>query len=388
MIDVLYNGIILVIVLVWVLSLRNRKLGRTIAVLKRWTPAVTVALWAVFIVFMAWYVLNFSQFEDMHDIDEAVDTAVESATSDINPYEEYVVPRFKEKYYVGVDWTYGPYNYMPLDLLVYISAEAVLSPLGEPYWFVATNIGFSCLAMVILRDLTRAKWLPFIPLAGMVVLFYSLDNASLTLLLMTCSVFVLQRLGRHAEAMALVVMGLAVLTKVYAAIPFLVMLIYFAQSSISSRDWRRLAETAIAAGIAGAVAILVMLPYGVDNVLDAAVFFHTSEDSRMGTSSGGTILSEIALDSEYFALIGAVLTVAAVVAGLRVNNMNDRVMLVMVTFLLIAVKSSLAPLTVVGLFLALRMHELREERRALAAGQPAMGPDPARPPAAPSSAGR
>lgn len=387
MIDVFYNGILLALILVWVLSLRNRELGKAIATLKRWAPAVTLALWAVFIVFIAWYALNFSQFEDMHDIDEAVDTAVESATSGINPYEEYVVPRFKGKYFVGVDWTYGPYNYMPLDLLVYISAEAVLGPLGEPYWFVAANIVFSCFAMVLLRDLTRTKWLPFIPLAGTVVLFYSFDNASLTLLLMTGSVYVLHRLERHAEALSLILMGLAVLTKVYAAIPFLVMLLYFAQSSISSRDWRRLAETAAAAGIAGAVAILVMLPFGVDNVLDAAVFFHTSEESRVGTSSGGTMLSEIAIDSQYFALIGAALTVIAVVAGLWARSMNDRVMLVMVTFLLIAVKSSLAPLTVAGLFLVLRMHELREERRALAAGQPAAGPDAAGDTATPSPAG-
>ncbi len=388
MIDVFYNGILLVLVLVWVLSLRNRKLGRTIAVLKRWTPAVTIALWALFVVFLAWYALNFSQFEDMHDIDEAVDTAVETATSGINPYEEYVVPRFKGKYFVGVDWTYGPYNYMPLDLLIYISAEAALGPMGEPYWFVTANIAFSCLAMLLLRDLTRARWLSFLPLAGTVVLFYSFDNASLTLLLMTGSVYVLHRLERHAEALSLILMGLAVLTKVYAAIPFLVMLLYFAQSSVSSRDWRRLAETAVAAGVAGAVAILVMLPFGIDNVLDAAVFFHTSEDSRVGTSSGGTILSEIALDSQYFAIIGAALTVAAVVAGLRAKSLNDRVMLVMVTFLLIAVKSSLAPLTVPGLFLALRMHELREERRASATLRPAAAPDAARDAAAASPAGR
>ena len=364
MIDILYNGIFLAIVLLWVLSLRSRGLGRVVAVLKRWAPAITMALWVVFAAFLVWYVLNFEHFEEIHDIDDAVETAVLSATSDINPYEEYVIPRFKGKYWIGVDWTLGPYNYMPLDLVVYIVAEAALGFLGAPYLFVAANMLFAGLAMVLLRDLTRTPWLPFVPLAGTVVLFYSMDNASLTLLLMTGSIFVLHKVEDHAEPLALIIMGLAILTKVYAAIPFLVMLLYFSQSSAASREWRRLAEVAVATGIVAAVALLVMLPFGVDNVLEAAVFFHTSDDSRVGTSSGGTLLSEIALESQYFALIGAGLTVAAVVAGLWARSMNDRVMLVMVTFLAIAVKSSLAPLTVAGLFLALRMNEIREEKRA------------------------
>jgi hypothetical protein len=372
--DLFYNGILVAIVLVWVLSLRNRELGKIMPALRRLTPVATLVLWAVFVAFLAWYVMNFEQFEDMHDIDEAVATAVESATNDINPYEEYVIPRFKDKYFVGVDWTYGPYNYMPLDLLVYIAAEAALGSLGSPYWFVAANIVFAGAAMVLIRGLTRTRWLPFLPLAGTVVLFYSMDNASLTLLLMAGSIYVLRLAEDRAQALSLLLMGLAVLTKVYAAIPFLVMLLFFSQSQMAARDWRRLAETAVAAGVAGAVALLVMLPFGVGNVLDAAVFFHTSEESRVGTSSGGTLLGEIALDSPYFAIAGAAVTVAAVLAGLRMRSLNDRVMLVIVAFLLVAVKSSLAPLTVAGLFLALRMHELREERRALAALRSPSGP--------------
>lgn len=334
-----------------------------IAVLKRWSLVITVLLWLVFLVFVAWYVLNFESFEDMHDIDDAVETAVASANSGINPYEELVVPRFKEKYYVGVGWTYDLYNYMPLDLLTYIGAEAALGFLGVPIWFVVTNMVFAGLAMCLLRDLTDTPWLSFIPLAGTVMLFYSMDNASLTLLLMTGSVYVLQRLDEHAEAMSLVLMGLAVLTKIYAAIPFLVMLIFFLQSSTVARNWRKFGEVVVAAAVCGVVALMVMLPFGVSNVLDAAVFFHTSEETREGTSTGGTLLGEIAMGSEYFALIGVGACVAAVIAGLWARNMTDRVMLAIVAFLLIAVKSSLAPLTVAGLFLALRMNEVAKQRR-------------------------
>jgi hypothetical protein len=374
-IDIFYNGILVAIVLLWVLSLRAKGLGRLIALFKRWSPAITLSLWALFVVFAAWYVLNFDSFENMHDIDEAVETAVASASNGINPYEEYVVPRFKGKYHVDVEWSLGPYNYMPIDLLTYMGAEAVLRPLGVPTWFVVANMVFAGLAMFMLRELTRTPWLPFVPLAGTVMLFYSMDNASLTLLLMTGSVYAFQKATRHAEAISLVIMALAVLTKVYAAIPFLVMLLFFVQSSAAARDWRRLSETVLAACVSVAVALLVMLPFGVPEVLDAAVFFHTSEDLRVETSAGGTLLSEIALDSPYFAFIGAGLTLAAVVAGLWARSLNDRVILAIVTFLLIAVKSSLAPLTVAGLFLALRMRELANERAA-SAGLPCQTSQP------------
>lgn len=366
MIDIFYNGILVAIVLVWVIGLRVKRFGRLIALLKSWGPALTVSLWAVFVIFLAWYALNFDHFVEIHDIDDAVDAAVVNTKDGVNTYEEYVVPRFKGKYAVGVDWTMGPYNYMPLDLIVYVGAEAVFGGLGSPEWFVVANLVFAGVAMILLRDIMRSPWMAYIPIAGVVMLFYSMDNASLTLLLMTSSVYVLHRFRWHPEALALVMMGLAVLTKVYAAIPFLVLLIFLLQTSVSTRNWRRLSETVLAAGVAAAIAVLVMLPFGISNVLDAAVFFHTSAESRSGTSAGGTILSELLLGSEYFAVIGAGVTLLAVVAGMWARSLNDRVLLASVTFLLIAVKSSLAPLTVAGLFLALRLRELADERRASA----------------------
>jgi hypothetical protein len=258
---------------------------------------------------------------------------------------------------------------MPLDLFVYIGAESALGFLGNPVWFVVANMVFAGFAMYMLRGLTSAPWLPFVPLAGTVMLFYSMDNASLTLLLMTGSMYAYHELENHAEPVSLVIMGLAMLTKVYAAIPFLVMLLFFVQSSAISKNWRKFMEVALATGISAAVALLIMMPFGISNVLDAAVFFHTSEEFRVGTSLGGTLLSEIALGSPYFALIGAGLTAAAVVIGLWMRNLNDRVMLVIATFLLIAVKSSLAPLTVAGLFLGMRMSEVADERRSCPGSQ-------------------
>ncbi len=99
-------------------------------------------------------------------------------------------------------------------------------------------------------------------------------------------------------------------------------------------------------------------------MLDSAVFFHTSEDARMGTSYGGTLLAEIALESDYYSYAAAAMIGLALLGSLWMPNLYDRIILVTVAFLLVSVKSSLGPLTIAGLFLALRLRELADERRA------------------------
>ena len=67
------------------------------------------------------------------------------------------------------------------------SAEVLVPKRVSPEWFVAANLVFAGLAMILLRDIMRSPWLPYVPIAVVVMLFYSMDNASLTLLFMTAS---------------------------------------------------------------------------------------------------------------------------------------------------------------------------------------------------------
>ena len=367
MIDLLYNGILAIIIALWVLGVRSAYVGQFVAVLRKYFVPISAVLWALFVVFLIVFVANFDYFDRIHDIDEAVDAAVVYYDAGINPYEEYVVPRFTGKYSPSVGNTLGPYNYMPLDLLVYHAAYEVVGTLDEPVWFVMMNLLFCGLALLILRYLVDAPWVAYLPLAGIVMLFYSFDNASLTLLLMVSSVYAYQRSPRYPEVLAIMFMGLATLTKVYAAIPFVVMMLFFIQRSIGSRDLLKLGQVCGAVALTGAIALLVMLPFGIDSVLDAAVFFHTSEELRVGTSVGGTVLSELILGNEYYSMISAGAVFASLVVGMRMRSLNDRVLLATVVFLMVVVKSSLAPLSIAGVFLALKLKELSDERRM---GQP------------------
>jgi hypothetical protein len=77
--------------------------------------------------------------------------------------------------------------------------------------------------------------------------------------------------------------------------------------------------------------------------------------ARSGTSSGGTVLAELHFGSVEFTLIALLVVLAALLASFYFRGLNDRVMLVSVAFLLVAVKSSQALLVIPGLFVALKI---------------------------------
>lgn len=360
MIDLFFTGILSSVVVLWLLGIRGVFIGRLTSLIKRNLRVTSVLLWSGFIAFAVLFVAYFDYFDEIHDIDEAVQAAVKNYLAGGNPYEEYVVPRFWGKYAPNVAWTMGPYNYLPLDLFTYVGLHEALGWMGSPLWFVIANLMLSGAAFAVLRTLLKADWIAYAPVAGIVMLFFSFDNASFTLLLMVLSMFAYTRLRWHPGALAILIMGLATMTKVFAGIPLVVLILFELQNSARARNWRQAVETVAASAICVGIALLLMLPFGVDAVLDAAVFFHASEELREGTSVGGTLLSEILHDSTYFTMVSAAVVFASLVVGMRLKSLNDRVLLATTAFLLVAIKSSLAPLLVVGLFLILRLKELAD----------------------------
>lgn len=362
MIDIFYNGLLAGLLLMWVIGSRRVYFGRAIAVLKRHIFVVSAFFWLAFVVFAVVFVTNLDYFDRIHDIDEAVETAVVSYEAGINPYEEYVIPRFKSRYIPSVEWTLGPYNYLPLDLVVYTGSYEVFGGLGSPEWFVVTNLMLSAAAFAVLRIILKTEWVAYAPLAGIVMLFYAFDNASLTMLLMVLAMYAYMRAQWRPGVTAIYLMALATLTKIFAAIPLVILVLFELQGQISRRRWKDVAWTAAVTAASAVTAVLIMLPFGIQNVLDSAVFFHTSEELRVGTSCGGTLLSEIALGSEYYSMISAAIVFASLIIGMKFRSLNDRVLLTTVVFLLVSVKSSLAPLIVVGVFLMLRLREISDAR--------------------------
>ncbi len=366
MLDIFYNATLLILAVFWLLSFGNLRGKQFIETLKKHRKVLTAVLWVAVLVFAAVFVVYFSYFDRIHDIDEAVTASVISFKHGIDPYDHKVAPRFTGPYSDTVTFSMGYYNYLPFDLMAYSGAYVVFGWTGTPVWFVLSNLLFSAVAMFMIQRITKVQWETFIPIAGIVALFYSFDNASLTLMLMVASAYVLWMGARHSEVFSLILMALAALTKVYAAVPFAILLLYLIQKEVRSRDWRKLGEALVAAVSSGTMAVAMMVPFGIMNVINDAVLFHSSEGTRVGTSVGGTLLSDIMLTSPWFSVVGLVVVVAALLISLRMKSLNDRVVFVSICLLLTIVKSSQAPLTVGGVYLAFKLREMYVNRAAAA----------------------
>lgn len=371
MLDIFYNGVLLSILLLWLLSERPKRFGRLVAFAKTHPTSLVTVLWTMFLSFAVAYCLCFNQLADMHDIPNAVDSAVLSQSGGVNPYSHDVVPRFEDRYTSPPSWSLGPYNYLSLDLMVYYGIHALAGRLGMPFWFVAANLMFSAVAFIILQDMIQVKWRFYAPIAGIAMLFYSFDNASLTFLLIVPSMYLYSRLRSNNGVVATIVLGLAVMTKIYAIVPFVLFVIYELQLRAHLRDWRVFAKVSASVGVSGVIAIGLMLPFGIDNVINSAVLFHLSAEARVGTSSGGTFLSELPLSDHLSTIISVALVLVSVVAALKLKSLNNRMLLVSLVLLVVVSKSSQALLVVPGLFLVLRMREAYLARKAQRGEAPA-----------------
>ncbi|MEW5748299.1 MAG: glycosyltransferase 87 family protein [Candidatus Thermoplasmatota archaeon] len=363
MIEWIYNALIVLFVIAWVLAVKRPGALRFLAPLASRKKVTLAMAWTLFLALALTFVISFDYMEQSHDIDDAVEAAVESYLEGTNPYTDPVVPRFKEMgHFVlfgglgdgEIEWAYGPYNYLPVDLLFYAASYEAMGGLGSPYWFVLTNLLLSSFALALLNRLLKVDWLLYAPAAGCIVLFLAFDNTSLTLLLMVAAVVAREQLRAHREVASLVLLGVASLTKVFAGIPFVCFLLRDIQCALKARDWRSLAQTGAAAAACGLLAFLVIYPFGTSDVLDSTVFIYSSGEEREDRPMGGTLLSELPLDSDYYSVISIASIVAALAVSLRFKNLNDRVLIVSMAVLLVSVKSTFAPFSVVALFIVLR----------------------------------
>jgi hypothetical protein len=361
--DLLFNGFLSFMVAVWLIGMVKRKslAGLTGSLKKHGRVLVPIVVWAVFLCFCASYVIWFDQFSAAHDIPEAVDAGVIDVSHGGNPYVDKVIPRFDTQYGVDTKVDFGTYNYLPVDLMVYAGMHGALGFLGSPLWFVVSNLMLWGIAFAAFFPFVHIKLRGYIPFAGTCMLFYSFDNAALTALLMVASIYALKRLrSDRAGIVSIIIMGLAVLTKAYAVVPFIVLFLWLLGEQLRLRRVEESVRLAMAGAASAAIGVLVMVPFGMMNVLNSAVFFHMSTATRAGTSVGGTALAELAMGSPYYAYIAVGAIVAALLVSLKLRNLYDRIVLASIAFSLVSIKSSLALLIVPGLFIVLRVREWME----------------------------
>ena len=219
------------------------------------------------------------------DVDEAMTGAIRSYFLDgTNPYLYQVVPHILYTN-SGHIIKYGTYNYGPIDLLIYGIFYFIFSPfVGNTWWIFVTNIILVALTYVIMRISLDNKIPHTITLISFLFLFswFLQDNAVLMCLLLSLAWFVYNKVDtNYKHSLVTIILTLAVLTKLYVAFVLLAYFVYVLKKDVYL--W-------IINGVIGVITtIIIIFPFGINNVLSSIFLFHVDLSIREGyaTIQGG-----------------------------------------------------------------------------------------------------
>lgn len=361
MLNPVYNLIFIAIIIFWVLFHYPGR-QRITDFISRHRRIVLVSVWLLFVCMLSIFILFFDVFVEAHDIDNAVEGAAGHLLDGGNPYRDAVAPRFADSDYGHPrEMANGTYNYLPLDLFIYSGMRELLLPLGDPIWFVVANAIFASIASFLFWMVGRFNPMYFFPLAGSAFIFFSFDNVCLTSLFIAAGLIFLYRPDRTDGNLliALLFLGLASLTKIFAVIILLVIVITLLQAAISARKYRFAISVFLCLIALLSFSILIALPFGISQVLDSTIFFHSDPAMRLDTSMGGTLLYELLGAFESYSLLAMGLVLLGLIVSLRLPELLDRVIVAESIFLAVMIKSSYSALLPPAMFLFLGYFAIR-----------------------------
>lgn len=187
-----------------------------------------------------------------------------------NPYQgNHIYHRIE-----GGEVVYGNFNYLPLEIIPYYAAYSLVGTWNTTI-LIATNLFLNALACCILWSFfSEIDWTKKVPLLAIVLLFHINYTSSLTLIFI--SLFLaLQGADDGPEHNFVIglVMGLGFLTKFF----FGIIAIFYGWNLATKGQFRKLI---LEFGLGIAIALVCILPFGLENVISATIFFQGELETR------------------------------------------------------------------------------------------------------------
>jgi hypothetical protein len=337
-----------------------------------------VIAWVVFIGLMIFYIGNVNAISGITDVDDATTAAASGYLNGYNPYDDEayeghgIVPRFASCNRTDItdllrnpenayDWEWGTYNYLPVDLFVYTFFYSIFSNITI-FWYAVANIIMSiAIVLIFKRTFPQAEYKSIIPMFGLIFLLFTLDGVILTMLFFAIAMwFEFKTTYKYKEFIAATFLLLGTLTKVFLIVALVVYLIYYLQKKWSCNQ---ILATTIFCLIAGAFTILIIMPFGINDVLSSTILFHTDPALRTETTlTGGTLLYELAGHSIYFVAIAAALLCITIGATVFINGLTDRMIIASIALMLFIPNCSFS-VTIIPMYLLLIYYFKREPDR-------------------------
>ncbi|MFQ5977946.1 MAG: hypothetical protein ACE5OZ_07455 [Candidatus Heimdallarchaeota archaeon] len=187
-----------------------------------------------------------------------------------NPYQgNHIYHRIE-----GGEAVYGNFNYLPLEIIPYYAAYSLAGTWNATI-LVATNLFLNALACCILWSIfSEIDWTRKTPLLAIVLLFHINYTSGLTLIFI--SLFLaLQGANDSPEPRFVIslVMGLGFLTKFF----FGIVAIFYVWNLAMKGQFKKLV---LEFGLGVAIALVCILPFGLENVISATIFFQSELETR------------------------------------------------------------------------------------------------------------
>lgn len=325
--DILVNGLTLAIILLGVifsitkLNRRNYKKNGLLA-----KKLILSIIWIGFILSIVSTVVFYQDIKNAHDIDDATEGAVSNFLKGINPYKENVVPRFSEKYHGdNTPMINSTYNYLPLSLLFYSIPYYIFYEYLGTLWYPIVNLilGFAVFLMVSYTFPAISKKI-FLPIIGMISLFFIFDNVMLALLFLSIAFYYLiKSREKYRYFFVLLFLFLTVSVKFTGLIILSVFLLYLIQK-YRFRNGNINAQIALFIILSSLLTIILIFPFGLHNVLYSTIFYFSSISIRSQSSVyGGTLLTCIC-NSQFFSFVSTLLIIILVALSIFIKPLYAR----------------------------------------------------------------
>jgi len=325
--DILVNGLALTMILLGVVFTTvklNRNYGKNNILLAK--KVIVYAIWVGFILSVVSTVVFYQDIKSAHDIDDATEGAASNFLNGINPYKENVVPRFAEKYHGdNTPMVNSTYNYLPLSLVFYsVSYYVAHGHLGA-LWYPAVNLilGFAAFLVASYTFPAISKKF-FLPVIGMVSLFFIFDNVMLSLLFLSIAFYYLVKsTARYRYFFVLFFLFLAVSVKFTGLIILAVFLLYLIQRyRFKNKEVNK--QIALFAVLAPFLTIVLVFPFGLHDVLYSTVFYFSSISIRSQSSVyGGTLLTCIC-GSRCFSFVSNLAIIILIVSSMFIKRLYSK----------------------------------------------------------------
>ena len=316
-IDVIVNFFLPIMILVWIFFnfyFKNNK-GNVAR-----HKFFTIILWIIFIILLIFFIKYYSLLKELHDIDDAIEGAVKGFLEGKNPYKEEIVPRFAGFVNGQPIMKNSTFNYPPTSLLTYSLSYILLHPIINEFWYPITNIIFGMTVFLIFCiTFPEIKKQDAFPIFASLSMLFIFDNIMLSLLFVSIAFyFIINK--KHFPALLFLFIGATV--KFAGLIMLSVFFLYILQKF---REIKCLLTFII---IALAISLIMVIPFGIYNVVYSTIFYFSDISIRSQSSIyGGTLLVYLMGNSPYFAIVSNACILLLIISSLFIENLYSRLFL-------------------------------------------------------------